>query len=119
MTHIGRLQAISAIGVVALIGIGAQGTDAHATGRPRVAPTVYVRDTFTRTVSGGWGSADVGGPWTIENPAIGTWAVNGTVGKTTGVKGQYLVARIAPLSTTRAELAMRFTSNAPIASQPK
>jgi hypothetical protein len=114
MTHIGRLRAISAIGVLALATIGMQGTAAHAT-----SPTVYVHDTYTRAVTGGWGSADVGGSWVIQDPGIGTWSVNGSVGKVTGTTGQYLVARIAPLVATRAELAMRFTSSAPAASQPK
>ena len=113
MRHIGRIRAISAIGVLALLTIGVQGTDAHATS------TVYVRDTFTRTVTGGWGSADVGGPWTIQDPSTGTWAVKGGVGKATGTTGQYLVARIAPLTTTRADFAMTFTSTAPATSQPK
>ena len=41
------------------------------------------------------------------------------VGRATAVEGQYLVARIAPLTTTRAELAMTFSSTAPASSQPK
>ena len=55
----------------------------------------------------------------MQDPTIGTWAVNGAVGKATGTKGQYLVARIAPLRTTSAELAMTFSSTAPASSQPK
>ncbi|HEY1739643.1 MAG TPA: hypothetical protein VGI86_13075 [Acidimicrobiia bacterium] len=113
MTHIRRLRAITAMCLLALVTVGLQGTSAHATS------TVYVHDTFTRTVTGGWGSADVGGPWTIQDPTIGTWSVNGSAGKATGLTGQYLVARIAPLRTTRAELAMRFTSSAPASAQPK
>ena len=118
MRHIGRLRAIGAIGVLALVTVGVQGTDAHATTRGH-APTVYVRDTFTRSVTGGWGSADVGGAWAIEQPTTGTWSVNGTVGKVTGVKGQYFTTRIAPLATTSAELTMRFSSTAPVSAQPK
>ncbi len=113
MKHIGRLRVISAIGALALLAVGMQSTDAHATS------TVYVRDTFTRSVTGGWGTADVGGAWNIQDPSTGTWVVNGSVGKVTGLKGQYLVARIAPLTTTRAEMSVRFTANAPTASQPK
>ncbi len=97
MKHIGRLRVISAIGALALLAVGMQSTDAHATS------TVYVRDTFTRSVTGGWGTADVGGAWNIQDPSTGTW----------------VVARIAPLTTTRAEMSVRFTANAPTASQPK
>ncbi|TMB92725.1 MAG: hypothetical protein E6J45_01600, partial [Chloroflexi bacterium] len=41
---------------------------------PARADTVLATDTFARTVSNGWGSADVGGAWTILDSAS-TWSV--------------------------------------------
>src|SRR2546422_2160312 len=41
---------------------------------PARADTVLATDTFARTVSSGWGSADVGGDWTILDSAS-TWSV--------------------------------------------
>ena len=40
---------------------GATGTVSHAV----TAASSFVADDFNRTVTGGLGSADVGGPWTI------------------------------------------------------
>ena len=57
-------------------------------------------DTFTRTVSGGWGSADVGGPWTISG---GT--ANASV---TGTRG---ALRIAAGSTITAGLNAAVSAN--------
>jgi N-acetylneuraminic acid mutarotase len=37
-------------------------------------------DTFTRSLSGGWGSADVGGAWTTSAGSASNFAVNGTTG---------------------------------------
>ncbi|MFE7017691.1 hypothetical protein ACFVAQ_45810, partial [Streptomyces sp. NPDC057651] len=45
---------------------------------PSAAP---VADTFTRTVSGGWGSADTGQPWAFTGGAAADYAVNGSVGQ--------------------------------------
>ncbi|HEY3576773.1 MAG TPA: hypothetical protein VGK68_02110 [Gaiellaceae bacterium] len=48
----------------------------------RAANTVIASDSFNRTVSGGWGTADVGGPWTLlDTPS--SWSVSpgaGSVG---------------------------------------
>lgn len=38
-------------------------------------------DTFSRTNSGGWGSADTGQPWAWTGGAAADYAVNGTVGQ--------------------------------------
>ena len=43
------------------------------------ANPVIVADAFSRTVSGGWGSANTGGPWILEGGS-GVFSVNGTVG---------------------------------------
>ena len=45
-------------------------------------PTAFAVDSFARTVSSGWGSAEVGGPWTVTGPATG-FAVGGGLGTIT------------------------------------
>ena len=78
-----------------------------------IAPVVDVliaNDTFTRTVSPGWGSADQGGAWTTT---AGAGSVNGTQGvsaiaspsgsfsaRLTGVSGTDLVTRFPRRSTS-------------------
>src|SRR5437016_2047946 len=55
---------------------------------PVHADTVLATDTFARTVSSGWGSADVGGAWTLLDSAS-TWSVApGTGSITTPANGQ-------------------------------
>ncbi|MEU9972354.1 hypothetical protein [Streptomyces sp. NPDC051014] len=39
-----------------------------------------VRDTFTRTVASGWGTASVGGSWSTAGGSSSEYAVNGSVG---------------------------------------
>ena len=46
---------------------------------PAPGPVDFVLDSFGRTVSGGWGSADVGGPWTTSGTAA-NFAVAGGSG---------------------------------------
>ena len=41
--------------------------------------TVVASDSFNRTVSGGWGTADVGGPWTVLDTAA-SWSVSSGTG---------------------------------------
>jgi PKD repeat protein len=42
-------------------------------------PVAYASDTFTRTVANGWGTADLGGAWTLSGSAT-NYAVAGGVG---------------------------------------
>jgi PKD repeat protein len=44
-------------------------------------PQALAKDDFERTESNGWGSADVGGAWTIGNGAASNYSVSGGVGK--------------------------------------
>ncbi|MEV6546433.1 hypothetical protein [Streptomyces sp. NPDC051665] len=44
------------------------------------AATPAARDTFTRSASSSWGSADIGGAWTNSGGAASDYAVSGTVG---------------------------------------
>ena len=53
-----------------------------AGGQARAASGVIASDSFSRTVSGGWGRADVGGAWTVLDSAA-SWSVSpgtGSVG---------------------------------------
>ncbi|EDK72583.1 hypothetical protein TM7_0269, partial [candidate division TM7 genomosp. GTL1] len=41
--------------------------------------STIITDTFTRTVSGGWGTADLGGSWTLVSGGSSNFSVNGSV----------------------------------------
>jgi N-acetylneuraminic acid mutarotase len=43
-------------------------------------PNVLAHDTFTRTTSGGWGSAEIGGSWGVVAGSAGNFSVNGQKG---------------------------------------
>lgn len=45
-----------------------------------VSSTLLVADDFGRTVSNGWGSADVGGLWRIDSHRLGDFSTNGSQG---------------------------------------
>src|SRR5436309_15761743 len=49
-------------------------TESLATG-----PVTVASDSFNRTVSGGWGAADVGGSWTVLDTAA-NWSVTPGIG---------------------------------------
>jgi len=52
---------------------------ATATGTPTGTGTPLASDSFGRAVTNGWGSADVGGPYTLSGP-MGNFTVNGAAG---------------------------------------
>ena len=62
-----------------------QGATGSSTGTVTVAPpppaTLYAADSFARTISGGWGTADVGGAWSSASPA--SLSVGGGMGNIT------------------------------------
>ncbi|NAZ81401.1 PKD domain-containing protein, partial [Kineococcus sp. R8] len=61
---------------------GATGTvtrDVTVTAAP-AGPVVVARDTFARTVTGGWGTAETGGPWSVTGGAA-NFSVAGGVGR--------------------------------------
>ncbi len=61
---------------------------AFAVVSPAVAPSTIAQDSFGRTVANGWGSADLGGPWTLTGSAA-NFTVNGSAGtqKVTAIGG--------------------------------
>ena len=64
--------------------------------------TVYAADTFTRTVSSGWGSADTGGGWTTSSPS--TCSVGGGVGVMTMAAGTGPSTYLTSVSATATDL---------------
>ncbi len=83
------------------LGASAQTTVPITIAGPVVPPAgTLARDPFTRTVSGGWGSAEVGGGWTPSSAA--NFQVDGTTGT---------VAHGSAASTRRAVLASVSSAN--------
>ncbi|MCF7553846.1 LamG domain-containing protein [Pseudonocardia sp. WMMC193] len=67
------------------------------------APTAYATDTFSRTVTGGFGSADTGGAWTLS--AAGTsYSVSGGTGKISVAASKQLAAYLNGVSQSDTEL---------------
>lgn len=62
------------------------------------APPVIARDSFSRTTASGWGTADVGGPWTVNSTS--KFAVGGGVGRVTATAGSTLNATLGQVSST-------------------
>ncbi|HEY3438539.1 MAG TPA: LamG-like jellyroll fold domain-containing protein [Actinotalea sp.] len=61
--------------------------------------TELVKDLFTRAVAGGWGSAEVGGPWTSTGTAS-KFSVDGTAGVHTASAGNTLTSSLGTLAST-------------------
>ena len=60
-------------------------------------------DSFARTVSGGWGSADAGGPWSVTGGAT-AFSVNGAQGLVRVPAGGRPTALLKQVSTTSADV---------------
>lgn len=43
-------------------------------------PTILVKDAFARSVTNGWGTADVGGPWRVDSDVLSSFRVDGARG---------------------------------------
>ena len=74
------------------------------------APAVFARDAFGRTSATGWGTADVGGPWTLGGPAA-RWSVSGGAGKVSLNVGDGYTAYLPSVSNTTTETAATFTTD--------
>jgi hypothetical protein len=70
--------------------------------------SVLATDAFTRTVSGGWGSADVGGPWTLSGTAS-SFGVNGSAGTISLNAGGGMSARLLGVTASNVDLTARTT----------
>jgi PKD repeat protein len=68
---------------------------------PNPAPSTLVSDSFTRTVVGGWGTADTGGAWSVTGSTSNV-SVSGGVGSLvmrTAASGQVATLPSAPTTT--------------------
>jgi beta-glucanase (GH16 family) len=67
------------VAAAAAVSLGLTGLTVAA-GAPdaTAAQTIVVSDSFTRVVSGGWGTAEVGGAWTIRGAKAAQYNVNGS-----------------------------------------
>src|SRR6185436_12294811 len=64
--------------------------------------TVLAQDAFGRTVSGGWGTATVGGAWTVSSAANSS--VNGSIGQVVHTAGALRRAMLNSVSATDVDL---------------
>jgi len=68
------------------------------------AADVFARDAFGRTVSNGWGTADVGGAWSTVG--TGVFSVDGSVGKLTQDAGRTLVTYLGGVQRSDTEVSL-------------
>lgn len=64
----------------------------------------FAADAFSRTVSGGWGSADTGGAWTIGGGAANTSVASGTGRTTMASAGAQVTASLNDVSASDTDL---------------
>ena len=91
-----------------------QGATATASATVTVPPpvvTTFAADSFTRTVSGGFGSADVGGPWTMTG-APSRFSVSGGAGRMAIPPGSAVRADLLNVQQTSADVSSTFSVNA-------
>ncbi len=69
------------------------------------APAFLARDDFGRTVANGWGTADVGGPWTVGGPAD-RWSVASGRGLLSLNAGNGYAAYLPSVSTTTTDVTL-------------
>jgi PKD repeat protein len=66
-----------------------------------VPQTKLAEDTFTRTLASGWGTATLGGPWTVSSAS--PFSVNGTAGAITSTAGAGRNAYLRNVTTANAD----------------
>ena len=73
-----RHSAVRIVAAAAAVSLGLTGINIAA-GAPdaAAAQTIVVSDSFTRVVTGGWGTADVGGAWTTRGGKASQYNVDG------------------------------------------
>jgi N-acetylneuraminic acid mutarotase len=74
------------------------------------SPSAIAQDTFTRTVTNSWGTADVGGPWTVIAGAAANFDVDGARGTVVTPGGsQQQVAHLGQVSVRDVDLRVALT----------
>jgi rhamnogalacturonyl hydrolase YesR len=78
-------------------------------------PQVFASDSFGRTVSGGLGTADLGGPWTTTGATTAnTFAVSGGTGQLTiGTPGTSTTGYLGATTQTNADITLSVALNTP------
>ena len=79
-------------------------TKASVTVQSTTTTQPFAADAFSRTVSGGWGSADTGGAWTIGGSAANTSVASGTGRTTMASAGAQLTAFLNDTSASDTDL---------------
>jgi PKD repeat protein len=82
-------------------------TQAVTVTEPPPGPVDFVTDTFNRTVSNGWGTADVGGAWSVAGTAADFAVNNGSGAITLPATGRTRSVWLP--STTRSDTDLRLT----------
>jgi hypothetical protein len=86
------------------VGEGAQSSSTTASvTQSQIPPSTIALDTFTRTTSSGWGTADTGGAWTVEKGTSSDFSTDGANGIMAIAAATYTTAEhVAILTTTTA-----------------
>jgi PKD repeat protein len=87
---------------------GATGTVTHPVTVSPASATELARDDFARTVASGWGSAPVGGSWTIAGTASALKVLDGT-GQVTLPPGSTRTATLGLVSATSTDIRVKFS----------
>jgi len=88
---------------------GATDTDAASVTVSGTSPSALASDSFNRTVASGWGTADVGGVWTVSSGSA--FAVNGSVGTLSSNKGSGRSAYLPSASSSSLDLTFTMGSD--------
>jgi trimeric autotransporter adhesin len=70
---------------------------------------VIAGDSFTRPLTSGWGTADVGGSWTVSTPSA--FSVNGTDGRITFPAGAVRIAHLRSVTSTNTDVLVTLSSD--------
>ena len=91
---------------------GATATTTRSVTATAPAPTTELAsDAFARSAASGWGSAPVGGAWTVNSAA--NFSVSGDTGKVVHAAGSTRRALLNQVSVTDADLTVQFASDKP------
>ncbi len=91
---------------------GATGTISHDVTVAAVTENVLAKDSFSRTLSSGWGSADTGGSWTLVGGTGTAFSVSGGVGVVALAPGSTREARLTGVLGTSSVSAVSVSSDA-------
>lgn len=82
--------------------------DVTVTAPPPPATTIAL-DGFDRTVSNGWGTAEVGGPWTVSGTAASRFSVSGSAARIQVPAGSSPAAQLGQVASTSARTTIEFS----------